>query len=290
MPPAPPRPTPPRLTDRAALARNRARAARSGLARFLHDEVIVEVQERLAAVNRTFTAPAVVTPFPALWQGVLPGARLVPDAEVLDLTPGAHDLVVHALALHWAEDPVGQIVQARLALRPDGLFLGALFGGRTLSELRAALAEAEAAATGGLSPRVLPMGEIRDLGGLPGRAGLALPVADSVLRRVSYADPLRLMADLRAMGEGNALAGRLRRFTRRGVLLDAAARYAAAHGDAEGRIPATFELIFLTAWAPHPGQQQPLRPGSALARLADSLGVPEHTLSGAADPAAEKRG
>lgn len=283
MQPLPPAP-PPRLTDRAALARNRARAAAKGAALFLHDEVAADVQERLAAVNRTFTAPAVVTPFPAPWQAALPGARVVADDEVLQLAPGAHDLVIHALCLHWADDPVGQIVQAHAALAPGGLFLGALFGGRTLHELRACLAEAEAAATGGLSPRVLPMGEIRDLGGLVGRAGLAQPVADSVLRRVLYRDALHLMADLRAMGEGNALAGRQRRFTRRAVVLDAAARYLAAHGDAQGRIPATFEIIFLTGWAPHPDQQRPLRPGSAAARLAEALGTAERPLPDRAAP------
>ncbi len=272
MEPAPDRPT---LTDRATLARRRARATPEGL--FLHEETIAEVQERLGEVNRRFTAPAVVTPFPHLWEGVLPGAAVVPEAEVLDLEPGAHDLVVHALALHWAEDPVGQIVQARLALRPDGLFLGATFGGRTLQELRATLAEAEVAVTGGLSPRVLPMGELRDLGGLLQRAGLALPVADSATRTVSYRDLFHLMADLRAMGEGNALAARLRRPTRRAVFLDAARRHAAAWGDG-GRIRATFEIVWLTGWAPHPAQQKPLRPGSAAARLAEALGTTEFRL------------
>jgi SAM-dependent methyltransferase len=264
------------LTDRAALARRRARATADGL--FLHREVIAEVQERLAEVNRTFTSPAVVTPFPALWQDVLPGARVVGEGEVLDLAPGAHDLVVHALALHWADDPVGQMVQARLALRPDGLFLGAAFGGQTLHELRACLAEAESALTGGLSPRVLPMGELRDLGGLLQRAGLALPVADAARRTVTYRDLFHLMADLRAMGEANALAARLRRPTRRTVFLDAARRY--VQGFAQGdRIAATFEVIWLTGWAPHPGQQRPLRPGSAAARLADALGAMEFRLT-----------
>jgi SAM-dependent methyltransferase len=263
------------LTDRPALTRRRARATDDGL--FLHREVIAEVQERLGEVNRRFTAPAVVTPFPALWQGVLPGAKVVPEAEVLDLSPGAHDLVVHALALHWADDPVGQIVQSRLALRPDGLFLAATFGGRTLAELRAALAEAEAAVTGGISPRVLPMAEIRDLGALLQRAGLALPVADSATRPVSYRDLFHLMADLRAMGEANALAARLRRPTRRGVFLDAARRYRAAFPQGE-RIAATFEILWLTAWAPHESQQKPLRPGSAAARLAEALGSTEFRL------------
>jgi SAM-dependent methyltransferase len=266
-----------RLTDRSALLRHRARAARDP-ALFLHDEVVAEVQERLTEVNRTFTDVAVVTGWPAPWQASFPAGKVVGDADVLSLQPAAHDLVVHALALHWADDPVGQIVQCARALRPDGLFIAALFGGRTLHELRACLAEAESAVAGGLSPRVLPMGDIRDLGGLPGRAGLALPVADTVVRTVRYRSMAHLMADLRAMGETNALDGRLRRFTRRAVLARAAARYEAAFAGDDGRIPATFEVVFLTAWAPHPGQQRPLRPGSAVARLADVLQADEHRL------------
>ena len=266
-----------RLTDRTALLRARARAAHAP-ALFLHAEAATEIQERLNEVNRTFTAPAVVTGWPAAWEGVLPGARIVPDAPVLALGEGAHDLIVHAMALHWADDPVGQLVQCRRALVPDGLLLAVLPGGRTLAELRAALAEAEAAVTGGLSPRVLPMAEIRDLGGLLQRAGLALPVADSLSLPVSYADAFALMRDLRAMGEGNALAGRLRRPTRRAVLLDAAARYARAWPAPDGRVQATFELIFLTGWAPDESQPRPLRPGSARARLADALGSREQPL------------
>lgn len=255
----------PQLTDRHALALHRRRTTPDGM--FLHDLVLAEVQERLNEVNRSFTDAVVVTPFPQLW----PGFRTVSDAEVLDLQPASQDLVVHALCLHWADDPVGQIVQARRALRPDGLFLCATFGGQTLHELRAVLAEAEAAISGGLSPRVLPMGEIRDLGGLVQRAGLALPVADTDTRTVRYRDALHLMHDLRAMGETSALAARPRRFTRRAVLLDAAVRYHAAFADAEGRIPATFDIVWLTGWAPADSQQQPLRPGSATHSLAEAL-------------------
>lgn len=254
------------LTDRAALQRNRIRAARAP-ALFLREAVAAEVGERLAEVNRRFDAPALVSPFPDVWAAVLPGAAVVPDDEVLDLREGAHDLVVHDLCLHWADDPVGQIAQARRALRPDGLLLATLFGGLTLAPLRGALAEAEAAVTGGLSPRVLPMGEIRDLGGLLGRAGLALPVADATTYPVSYPDAFALMRDLRAMGEGNALAGRLRTFSRRDVLGGAAAR----HPIEDGRAVARFEVVTLTGWAPGPDQPQPLRPGSATRSLLDAL-------------------
>jgi SAM-dependent methyltransferase len=267
----------PRLTDRAALLRNRARAARAP-AMFLQEDAAGEIKDRLELVNRSFTQPAVVTGFPQIWQTVFPDARIVADEDVLDLDEGAYDLVIHALALHWASDPVGQLIQARRALRPDGLCLVALFGGQTLHELRSALAEAEVKVTGGLSPRVLPMAEIRDLGGLLQRAGLALPVADSLSLNVSYADPFALMRDLRAMGEGNALDARLRRPTRKSVLQEAARIYTQQHADKTGRIRATFEMIFLSGWAPDASQPKPLRPGSAQARLADALGSVESKL------------
>jgi hypothetical protein len=150
-----------------------------------------------------------------------------------------------------------------------------MFAGQTLHELRTALAEAEVEVTGGLSPRILPMGEIRDLGGLLQRAGFALPVADSWVKKVTYRDAFHLMRDLRAMGEGNALAARLRRPTSRAVMARAAAIYADRWGDDEGRIPATFEVICLTGWAAADNQQKPLRPGSAQSRLADALGAIE---------------
>ncbi|MCE8418909.1 methyltransferase domain-containing protein [Rhodovulum sulfidophilum] len=262
---------PPDLTDRQALALHRARALKAGPALFLHEAAADEIKERLIEVNRTFTAPAVVTPFADAWQGLLPGARLVPAEETLDLAPGAHDLVIHALALHWANDPVGQLIQCRRALKPDGLFLGVMFGGRSLQELRAVLAEAEAATLGGLSPRVLPMAEIRDLGALLQRAGLALPVADCAEFSVTYQSAYHLMRDLRAMGETNALAARHRRTAPRRLFSDAARRYAEFHTMPDGRIPATVEMIYLPGWAPAETQPQALKPGSARMRLADAL-------------------
>jgi SAM-dependent methyltransferase len=273
----------PALTDRARLAEQRARAARAP-ALFLHESVADEVEERLAEVNRTFTAPAVVTHFAQVWAGRLPGARVVPDAPVLALEPAAHDLVIHALAMHWADDPLGQVIQCRRALRPDGLFIGVLFGGRSLHELRAALAQAESDLTGGLAPRVAPMADIRDLGGLLQRAGFALPVADSATRRVLYRDLHHLARDLRAMGEGNALAARHRAPLSRAVVRRAEAIYRERWGDAEGRLPATVEILYLTGWARAEGQQRPLRPGSAAARLADALGTTEHGLAPAPRP------
>jgi SAM-dependent methyltransferase len=274
---------PPALTDRDALVRFRTRAARMvNPALFLQQAAATEVQERLAMVNRTFTSPAVVTGFPQVWQD-LEGARIVADDEVLTLDVQAHDLVIHALALHWANDPVGQMVQARRALRPDGLFIAVLFGGQTLAELRAVLAEAEVAVTGGLSPRVAPMAEIRDAGALLQRAGFALPVADSVTQVVTYASPLHLMRDLRAMGEVNALAARDRRPLRRAVIEAANSLYIREFCDKD-RIRATFEMIFLTGWAPSSNQPQPLRPGSATTRLADALGTEENATGDPTSP------
>lgn len=275
--------TPPILADRQALERNRARAARSGApALFLQRAAASEIQERLASVNKEFNAPAVVSAWPELWRAAFPAARIVPDKNILGLSERSHDLVIHSLCMHWSDDPVGQMAQARRALRPDGLFLGALFGERTLAELRASLAEAEAAVSGGLSPRVAPMGGIGDLGGLLQRAGFSLPVADSRSMDVAYGSAFDLMRDLRAMGEANALAGRRRGFTRRAVLAEAARRYARAFARPDGRIAATFEIVYLTGWAPDAGQPRPLRPGSAKARLADALGTGEITLAGGA--------
>ena len=264
----------PALTDRAALTARRARARRGGMADVLHRIAADEIEDRLAEVNRPFTSEAVVTGFPDLWRALRPGAAvIVADEETLALVPGAHDLVIHAMALHWSDDPVGQIVQCRRALRPDGLFIGVCMGGETLTELRAALTRAEAEVTGGLSPRVLPMGEIRDLGALLGRAGLALPVADLLRQRASYRDLPHLARDLRAMGETNAMAARLRLPTRRALIGQAAANYAADFPDRDdpSRIRATYDLVFLTGWAPSDDQQKPLRPGSAQMRLADAL-------------------
>ena len=271
---------PPDLFDTAAVRRNAARAARAPV-RVLRDAVRAEVQERLIEVNRTFTAPAVVTLWPADWADVLPGAVIVAPDDRLALGRGAHDLVVHDLCLHWANDPVGQLVQARLALVPDGLFLGTLFGGQTLVELRAALTEAEAQVRGGLSPRIAPMGEIRDLGGLLQRAGLALPVADATPFDLRYRDVLSLMHDLRGMGEANAMADRPRGLTPRALFAAAQAIYAARHGDSEGRLRATFEVVTLTGWAPADSQPKPLRPGSATHRLEDALRA---ALDGPAGP------
>ncbi len=266
----------PKLTDRTALQRNRARALPDAM--FLHDVVADEIKERLKEVNRTFTDVAIVTGQPVFWQAQFPDATVVADDETLDLAQGSFDLVLHVMALHWANDPVGQLVQCRHALRPDGLMLAACLGGQTLHELRAALAEAEAVVAGGLSPRIAPMGEIRDLGALLQRAGFALPVADGTPLTVSYANAFHVMHDLRKMGENNALVHRPKSFTMRNILTEAATLYAEHFTNDDGRVDATFEIITLTGWAPDENQPKPLRRGSATTRLADALGTTETPL------------
>ncbi|MCG7521724.1 methyltransferase domain-containing protein [Ruegeria sp. Ofav3-42] len=267
----------PSLFDRPTLARHRARAQDDAL--FLHRAAVDEVEDRLSMVNKTFTAPAIVTPFAHIWRDVLPDAEVVADDDVLALTPGAHDLVIHAMALHWANDPVGQLIQCHRALRPDGLLLAVCLGGETLHELRAAVGQAEVEVSGGLSPRIAPMAELRDLGGLLQRAGLALPVADSARLTAEYRDLIHLMHDLRAMGETNSLSGRMKHPTRRQIFARAQQVYADHFTTPQGRLAATFELICLTGWSPDDSQQKPLRPGSAQARLADALGTKEGKLS-----------
>ncbi|EEE38659.1 SAM-dependent methyltransferase [Rhodobacteraceae bacterium KLH11] len=268
--------TAPSLFDRSALALHRKRARDEAL--FLHRAAVDEVQDRLSMVNKTFKAPAVVTPFPQIWAGVWPDARIIPDDEVLDLPPGAHDLVIHAMALHWANDPVGQLIQCHRCLQPDGLLLAVSLGGETLQELRAVMGQAEIEATGGLSPRVAPMAELRDMGALLQRAGLALPVADKAVLTAEYRDLRHLMHDLREMGETNALADRLKRPTRQVVFDTAQKLYATHFATSAGRLRATYELICLTGWAPDDSQPKPLRPGSAQMRLADALGTDEGKL------------
>lgn len=266
----------PQLTDRAALMRNRKRAEHDAL--FLQEHAADELQERLIEVNRTFTSIAIVTGFPDFWANRYPDATIIADDDTLALQPGAHDLVLHSMCLHWANDPVGQLVQSRHALKPDGLMLATFLGGQTLNELRTSLAEAEAQITGGLSPRIAPMGEIRDLGALLQRGGFALPVADSTPLTASYVNAFHLMHDLRKMGENNALAQRIKHPTRRNILTEAASIYAANFSNDQDRVNATFEIITLTGWAPSDTQPQPLRPGSAKSRLSDALNAREIPL------------
>ena len=272
------------LTDRRALDAHRSRATFRDA--FLHEEAAFEINERLKEVNKSFTSPVVIGPPQSPVSALFPDAPILPDLPELGGERAAHDLVVHALALHWADDPVGQLVQSRLLLQPDGLFIGAMFAGQTLHELRAALAETESRLTGGLSPRVLPMADLRDLGGLMQRAGFALPVADSRRLTVRYPDLASLVRDLRAMGETNSLHDRERGYLSRQFLREAEDTYRSHFSDDDGYLIATFEIAFLTGWAPDENQPKPLRPGSAQTRLADALGTRERS---AGDPVAPRR-
>ena len=206
------------------------------------------------------------------------GPRLAADEERLPFAAGSLDLVVTTLALHWTNDVVGALIQIRRALKPDGLFIGSLLGGATLTELRRALVDAEIELTGGAGARISPFADASDAAGLLQRAGFALPVADVDRVTVRYDHPIKLLADLRAMGETAVLAERHPKPLSRAVLSRAMARYVDRHVEADGKVPATFEILTLTGWAPDPGQQQPLKPGSAKMRLADALGAKEQSV------------
>lgn len=206
-----------------------------------------------------------------------PGPRAQLDEERLPFAAESLDLVVSALALHWTNDLPGALIQIRRSLRPDGLFLGSILGGASLTELRQSLTEAEVELSGGAGPRISPFADVQDAAALLQRAGFALPVADIDRVQVAYDHPLELMRDLRAMGETNVLVERPRRPLSRAVLERAVEHYRRRFSRTDGRVFATFDIVAMTGWAPHPDQQQPLRPGSAKMRLADALGVKEQS-------------
>ncbi|MGJ5175396.1 methyltransferase domain-containing protein [Bradyrhizobium oligotrophicum] len=264
----------PIVFDRNLLARRQRRAAIAPET-FLLDRVAEDLADRLAAVNRSFTQAADVwTPGTGL-QPYLAGrlSQLAPIAapdtgdETLPLAPQSLELALSALAFQFVNDLPGLLVQIRRALRPDGLLLAAMIGGDTLTELRQSFAAAEAEIEGGVSPRVAPFADLRDVGGLLQRAGFALPVADVDRVVVRYASAFALMQDLRRMGATNSLVERRRMPLRRATLLRMAAIYAERFADPDGRIRATFDIIWMSGWAPHDSQQKPLKPGSATVSL-----------------------
>ncbi len=271
--------TAPILFDRALLRARQARALRQGADTFLLDRVIEDMSDRLQAVLRQFgNGVDVGTPGASLTD-MLSGrvASLahvdVPDDESkgLGLAPASLDLAVSALGLHLVNDLPGVMAQLRRALKPDGFLIAALLGGDTLTELRQSFAAAEAELEGGISPRVAPMADLRDVGALLQRAGFALPVTDVDSVVVRYSSAFALMQDLRRMGATNILMERRRTPLRRATLLRMAQIYAERFADADGRIRATFDIIWLSGWAPHESQQKPLKPGSAKASLADAV-------------------
>jgi len=209
---------------------------------------------------------------------------IIADEELLPFAAQSADLVVSNLNLHWVNDLPGTLIQIKRMLRPDGLFLAAMYGGDTLSELRHVLIEAETATSGGIAPRVSPFADLADAAALLQRAGFTLPVADMDTITVTYPDALTLMRELRGMGEANAVAERRSTFTSRDILFDAAARYSELYADSDGRIPATFQILYLAGWAPHESQQQPALPGSAQTRLAAALETDERSAGEKTDP------
>ena len=263
----------PILFDRALLRARMERARRGGPATFLLDRVREDFEDRMQAVTRNFADVADIWTPGELLRKPLAGrfqsiARVDFDpSEVLPLQPESLDLIVSALAFQFVNDLPGVLAQIRRALKPDGLLLAAMIGGDTLTELRQSFAAAEAECEGGVSPRVTPFADLRDVGALLQRAGLALPVTDVDRVVVRYDSAFALMADLRRMGATNILIERRRTPTRRATLLRMAQIYGERFSDSDGRIRATFDVIWLSGWAPHESQQKPLRPGSAKASL-----------------------
>jgi SAM-dependent methyltransferase len=300
-----------KVFDRGAVRRHRERASpRFAGHRFLVTEVAERLADRLSDVTRDFAAALDLGCHSGELAATLKGRggirrlvqadlseamvrrasgpRLVCDEELLPFAPASFDLILSVLSLHWVNDLPGTLAQIARCLKPDGLFLAALLGGETLTELRQAFIAAELEEEGGASPRVSPFVELRDAGGLLQRAGLALPVVDSDTITVTYGDALELMAELRGMGESNAVVDRRHALTRRATLFRAAELYRELYADGDGRLPATFQVLTLTAWAPHDSQQKALAPGSARARLAEALGADEHSAGEKARPGSER--
>jgi SAM-dependent methyltransferase len=285
----------PLIFDRTLVRARRHRAAALGPVTFLIDRVAHDLAERLSPVLRRFAlAVDLGTPTDAVARALAATGAIdrvisvgamadrgayapdvVADEEALPFRDGSLDLVVSGLALQFVNDLPGTFVQIRRALKPDGLFLAALIGGDTLTELRQCFAAAEAEVEGGVSPHVAPFVDLRDLGALLQRAGFALPVTDVDRLVVRYGSPFALMEDLRRMGAANALLERRRAPLRRATLGRMAEIYAERFSDPDRRIRATFEILWLSGWAPHESQQKPLSPGSARSRLADALGTRE---------------
>jgi SAM-dependent methyltransferase len=272
--------TRPPLFDFSAQERVRRRALRLAGDRFLDQAAAEGLADRLAAVTRKFerglwigdAVPDEIRPFAAHWQCADFDGHEVLTAQ------GPFDLAVSLFSLQAINDLPGALVQVRLLLKPDGLFMAALLGGATLSELRDAFAHAESQTLGGINPRVAPFADVRDLGGLLQRGGFALPVSDVERLTVRYGDFFALVRDLRAHGFSNAMSERSRKPLRRDTLAALIAHYAAHHADADGKLRARFETLYLIGWSPHESQQQPLKPGSATTRLAEALGTAEHAI------------
>lgn len=271
----------PTLFDAAAAARAQTRARRLGGDRFLEQAAANGLADRLATITRPFARGLWIgdAPHPVLARGATEWTcATIGEGEVLQYSGGGYDLAVSLFSLQTVNDLPGLLIQAARALKPDGLFLAALLGGSTLSELRDSFTQGEIATRGGISPRVAPFVDVRDGGALLQRAGFALPVTDIEKLTVRYGDVFALIRDLRAHGLTNVLTQRSRNMLRRDTLAAMLTHYGAHHSDADGRIRARFDMLYLSGWTPHESQQKPLRPGSAKARLADALGAVEKPI------------
>ncbi len=287
------------IFDRKTVFRNRQRAAVNiENYNFLFDWALGNIHERLEIIKRDFPealligarqSPAQIENIksakniatittmdiaPALLEKQ-PKPTIIADEEFLPLAPQSLDMVISNLGLHSVNDVPGALIQIKRSLKPDGLFIAAMFGGDTLTELRQCLSQAEMSVRGGISPRVYPFADKQQMGNVMQRAGLALPVIDSDIVTVTYENIFKLMADLRGMGESNSIIARDKTTLSKSVMMEAARLYQEQFSDPDGRIRATFEIIFLLGWAPHESQQKPLRPGSAKTELADALGTTE---------------
>jgi SAM-dependent methyltransferase len=275
---------PPRIFDTHAQRLRRARAARMTGDRFLLTEAMDGIKARLQPVNRTFLKALAIDEhaqkvgFAKSWT-----AATLDAEERLEAAAGGFDLAVSLLSLHSLNDLPGVLVQVRRALKPDGLFVAALFGGSTLTELRESLSAGEIVTRGGVTPRVAPFADVRELGALLQRAGFAMPVADVERTSVLYRDFATLVNDLRLLGETNALAQRQPTLSR-ATLRAALEHYASKHAELDGRLRATFDIVYLTGWAPDESQPKAMRPGSAKMRLAEALGTVEHSAGDKAKP------
>lgn len=278
------------IFDRGSVARNRRRAAASSEESFfLFDWSVDQIEDRLSVIRRQFPLALRIGArgkalgleqfgiASSITMDVAPSEKtdIVAEEDFLPIAPSSADLIYSPLSLHSVNDLPGALLQIRQALKPDGVFIAALAGGETLYELRACLQEAELEITGGVSPRISPFADKQQMGSLLQRAGFSLPVVDSDIVTVTYESTFALMRDLRAMGETNAISERKKTFSSRRIFFRAAELYAQKFSEPDGRIRASFEIIFLLGWSPHESQQKPLRPGSAEFRLSEALGTTE---------------
>jgi len=264
------------IIDKEALARNRLRSDKED--NFLQKLAVQEIKDRLKFIKKRFEKILIICGNPYHWKKTFHGADFISDGEILKFPKSGYDLIIHGMSLHYSNDPVGQLIQCRSCMEKGGLLLGIFLGGQTLIELRGSIASAEIELTGGMSPRVLPMIDIRDAGSFLMRAGFALPVADINATTIDYQKPLDLLYDLRKMGETNIQKHRLKKFSHRKLFSLTSDKYIESQNSKNKSIEATFEFITITGWVPSEDQPKPLKRGSAKMRLSDALKVKEEKL------------